>query len=295
MQIIAKAPAKINLCLAIKGKRDDGYHEVDMIMQTVSLFDTVTVKRNFWGNEGIKILCNRDLCCKDEDNIAFKVSKSFFDYTKIKNPGILIKIQKKIPAFAGLAGGSSDGAATILCLNEMFGTKLSEDEMREIGASVGADIPFCIGGGTARAKGTGTQIEKIKNIPDCGIVIVKPECKVSTKKAYEMYDSSTIRCEKSIENMIKLINEGDLFKISNNLFNNFESFIRIPEIEQAKSELVKNNPLGISMSGSGPSVYAVFESLYKAKKCAGVLKKLFKKVYTCVPISYGAKIFHKYN
>lgn len=290
MEIAAKAPAKINLCLSIQGKRSDNYHEVDMIMQTVNLFDTVTVKKSFEGNNIIKIICDKDIGCVESENIAFKASKKFFDCTGIKNPGILIKIQKKIPIFAGLAGGSSDGAAAIVCLNKMFETKLSQDEMREIGAEVGTDIPFCIEGGTARARGTGTKLEKIKNIPECGIVIVKPECEVSTKKAYEMYDSSKIRDKKNVQNMVNFINKGDLFKISQYLFNDFENFIQKPEIEQAKHEMLKSNPLGINMSGSGPSVFAIFENLYKAERCAKTLNKIFPKTYVCTPIPFGAKI-----
>ena len=291
MQIRARAPAKINLALSIKGKLKDGYHEVDMIMQTVDLFDIVTIKKNNLNYKSIKINCNKDLKCKDKENIVFKASEAFFNYTGINNPGIIIEIEKHIPLFAGLAGGSSDGAAAIVCLNEMFKTGLSKEQMENIGAKVGADIPFCIEGGTARAVGIGVELQRIDDFPDCGIVIIKPECNISTKEAYKKFDDLGIRCEKSIETMINFINRKDIMEISNYLFNDFESLIDNLEIEKAQKALLLNNPLGVCMSGSGPSVYGIFRSFYLAEICKENLKKVFKEVYACRPIFSGAKIF----
>lgn len=293
MKIVAKAPAKINLAISIKGKRYDNYHEVDMVMQTVSLFDIITVERNFSinGDCNTEIICNRSIGCSTKENTVFKASEKFFKYTNIKNPGILIKIQKNIPTFAGLAGGSSDAAAVLVCLNKIFDTKLSDSEMIDIGAEIGADVPFFIVGGTCHAYGIGTEIEKIKNIPDCGIVIVKPECNISTKKAYDMYDDLNIQTGGSVENMINFINVSNLFKISRYLFNDFEQIIKNSEIEKVKNEFLKTNAMGFSMSGSGPSVYAIFENFFEAQKCAKNISKIFKNVWVCMPFQQGVHIF----
>lgn len=288
MLVKAIAPAKINLGLSIKGKREDNYHNIDTIMQSVSLCDTVAVKDSSGG--GISVACKKAIGCPAEENIAYKVAEQFFDYTGIVNPGILIEIEKHIPIRAGLAGGSSDGAAVLRCLDKMFNTGLSETAMHNIGAKVGADIPFCISGGTARAYGTGIHLDKIKNLLDYTIVIVKPNCDVSTKKAYEMYDILGSKSTKNIDNMVDLINMQDIHSVADYLFNDFQNFIDNTEIKRVKAAIKKCNPLGLCMSGSGPSVFAMFNTTYDAQLCADTLRRDYTHVYVCKPIVYGAKI-----
>lgn len=284
----AIAPAKINLGLAIKAKREDGYHEIDTIMQSVSIYDVVEVRMT--EDCSIRIECEKDLNCEDKDNIAYKAAEEFFRYTGIKNSGVIIEIEKNIPIYAGLAGGSSDGAAVIVCLNEMFNTELSTEEIKNIGEKVGADVPFCVSGGTARASGIGTQIDKIRDFPDCGIVIVKPDCNISTKEAYKMYDIYGSKSERSVEEMIYLINGQDLTGVASYLFNDFEQFVSDIRIDEAKKEILKYKPLGVCMSGSGPSVFGIFRSCDDAELCVNRLKKKYKNSYACKPITHGAQI-----
>ena len=289
MGIKVLAPAKINLGLSIKGKRKDGYHEVDMVMQSVSLYDIVEIHEN--NSNNIDILCSENLICNDKQNTAYKAAEKFFEYTDIKNSGILIKIEKNIPVCAGLAGGSSDGAAVICGLNKLFHANLSVSDMCSIGAKIGSDVPFCILGGTARAYGIGTTIKKIKDFVDCEIVIAKPNCSVSTKEAYRLYDISNYKSRFNTENLVDLINKENLKEISNYLFIDFENFIHNPQISDLKGEIIKSEPLGVCMSGSGPTIFAIFKDSYKANLCVNKLSKNYKDVYLCRPIKCGVKIF----
>lgn len=293
MLVKAIAPAKINLGLLIQGKRADNYHDIDTVMQSVNLFDTVTVRSS--PGCGIDIKCEKTLGCNSKENIAYKVAEEFFKYTGIVNTGISIEIEKHIPICAGLAGGSSDGAAALRCLDIVFGTGLSEISMQDIGAKIGADVPFCMSGGTAHAYGIGTKIDKIRSLLGYALVIVKPHCNVSTKKAYEMYDISGSKTTNNISSMIDLINKQDIKGVAGYLFNDFEEFIHNSEIEKVKEIIKKTNPLGMCMSGSGPSVFAMFGTLYEARLCANILKKDYDDTYVCEPVTYGAEILYISN
>lgn len=288
MLIKSVAPAKVNLGLKIKGKRDDGYHEIDTIMQSVDLCDVITVK-DIPGEE-IKMKCNRELDCEDRNNTACKAAIEFFNYTGIKSKGIEIEIVKKIPVCAGLAGGSSDAAAVIVSLDKMFNLGLSVKKLREIGERTGADVPFCILGGTVRAYGIGSDMERIKSLIDCGILIVKPSCTVLTKYAYEMYDKYGHGGNKDLIKMIDCINKESIIDIAENLFNDFELFIKNDEISTVKKEIIKNNPLGVCMSGSGPAVFGIFESFSQTEKCKERLKGKCAEVFSCRPLDHGVKI-----
>lgn len=293
MLVKAIAPAKINLGLLIKGKRADNYHEIDTIMQSVNLCDTIKVRDSMSGDISIK--CEKSIGCSPRENIVYKIAEEFFKCTGIINPGISVEIEKNIPVCAGLAGGSSDGAAVLRCLDRIFSAGLSEISMQDIGAKIGADIPFCISGGTARAYGTGTKIDRVKSLLGYAIVIVKPYCDVSTKKAYEMYDILGTKTSKSIDNMIDLINKQDVKGTASYLFNEFEELIDNNEIKKVKKIIKKSNPLGVCMSGSGPSVFAVFRTIYEARFCADMLRTDYTDTYVCEPIPYGAKILDVYN
>ncbi len=189
-----KAAAKINLMLDILKKLDNGYHALFMIMQSVDLYDTVSVEKN--SENKIIIKCDTDGVPCNEKNIAYKCAVAFFDAFALKDRGVTIKIEKVIPMAAGTAGGSADGAAVLYCLNKIYDTKLSTKELCEIGAKVGADIPFSIVGGTAIALGTGTIIAPVKDLPECYIVLCKPEQDVSTLEAYAEFDALTVKSVK---------------------------------------------------------------------------------------------------
>lgn len=287
MSIKVFAPAKINLFLEILNLRDDGYHNVNMIMQSVNLCDELAISESFDGK--INVDCDKILDCKEKDNIVYKLTEKFFEYTEVKNPGVHISIKKNIPEKAGLAGGSSDGAAVLIGLNKMFSTNLSVKELCDMGKEVGSDIPFCIVGGTALATGTGTKIDKIDSKLNFWIVLVKPELSISTKEAYCSIDNHRKDDNlKSSEDMIYALKNGNFKYLCNNLFNRFEENIREKEIEKIKKIFYDNGCHGTCMSGSGPSVYGVFESFEAAKTCEAVLKNKYKNVFLCNSIKCGA-------
>ena len=187
MEVIAAAYAKINLMLDIVCARNDGYHDLFMIMQSVSVHDTISVSEN--NSKKISITCSKDGIPLDESNICWKAANEFFRYTKKRNKGINIDIEKKIPHAAGLAGGSADGAAVIKALNVIYCTELSNEEMCEIGVKIGADLPFCLTGGTLLAQGIGDILSKVKPLKKCYIVLAKPDFAVNTGHAYHQYDT----------------------------------------------------------------------------------------------------------
>lgn len=286
MSIKIFAPAKINLFLEILNLRNDGYHNVNMVMQSVNLCDELTISKSF--DDKIKVTCDKKLDCSEKENIVYKLTKKFFEHTGIKNPGVHIDIKKVIPEKAGLAGGSSDGAATLIGLNEMFGTNLATEKLCSIAEKVGSDIPFCIVGGSALATGIGTEISKIDSNLNFWTVIVKPPVDVSTKEAYESIDKFKGSDLKNPAKLLDTLKQSDLKSLCENLFNRFEKNIQEKEIEKIKKLLLANGSLGACMSGSGPSVYGIFESFESAKLCEKVMKKYYKNVFVCSSINCGA-------
>ncbi len=288
MTFKANAPAKINLTLDILGKRPDGYHDVAMLMQAVSLSDTVEL--TLTDKENIEISCSDPSIPTDSRNIVYKVADAFFKTTGIKNTGVSIYIQKVIPCEAGLAGGSADGAATLRLLNIAFDAHLSDKELCEVGAKVGADIPFCILGGTRLATGTGTTLNKVRSMPKCFIVIVKPEISVSTREAYALADNRQGIRIKYTDYCKQMLYSGDLSGVCSTLHNDFEEVLNLSEINDIKTAMYKSKALGAAMSGSGSAVFGVFRNERKAQKCIDVLKQTYSKVYLTVPVSKGAEI-----
>ena len=219
MEIKVLAPAKINLSLEVLGKRPDGYHEISTVMQTVSLYDTITLTDN--DSESVTISCNYEGVPCDDSNICAKAAYRFFDYCRMNVKGVHIDIDKKIPTQAGLAGGSSDGAAVVLGLNRLFGAGLKPSEMHEICERVGADVPFCLVGGTKLATGIGTKLKKLPSFNCSDIVICKPDSvSVSTADAYKKVDALKPHASYTDE-MIKALYSRDMFFITTTLFNDF--------------------------------------------------------------------------
>lgn len=288
MKTTVKAPAKINLTLEVLSKRPDGYHEISTIMQAVSLYDTVTLSSNDSGE--ITISCNYDGVPCDEKNICYKAAERYFEYTKQENKGLHIDIDKQIPTQAGLAGGSSDGAAVIMGLNAMFGTMLKPAEMYALAERVGADVPFCIAGGTKLCTGIGTTMKKLPSFNCSDIVICKPQTvSVSTAEAYQKVDALNPHPSYTDE-MIKALYSRDMFLISSTFFNDFELALQIPEVNEIKSIMLKNKARGAGMSGSGSAVYAVFTSSRKAKQCYEALKEQYPETFLCKPLKTGCAV-----
>lgn len=283
-----KAYAKINLMLDILGTLPNGYHNLWMIMQSVSLYDTVTVEKNDSGE--ITLSCSKVGIPLDEKNIAHKAAKAFFEYTGIKNCGIHIHIEKKIPSEAGLAGGSADGAAVIKALNEIFSAGLNDRQMCRIGKKIGADVPFCIMGGTCLAQNIGEVLSPLPDIPEYYFVLAKPQMGVSTKEAFSLVDTAGyIKRPKKDEMLISAANEDfeNMLKLAANVF---EQVIEVPERVEIKKIMRENNAKLALMSGSGPTVYGVFEDKKDAQNCAEKLKTIIKDVFVATPVKEGLEI-----
>ena len=291
MKVTVKAPAKINLSLDIIGKRPDGYHDVSMVMQTVSLYDTVTVESDDSEGDGIAVSCPAypDVPV-DESNIACMAARAFYSYTKAKPVPLAIMIDKKIPTQAGLAGGSADGAAVVLAMNRIFETHLTMDEMAEICARFGSDVPFCLLGGTMLATGTGTTLQKLRALPSCYIVICKPDVSVSTAGAYAACDARPPKGFVYTDELIKRLYSRDIRGLSSCLYNEFEQVMELPVINEIKKQMIAHKALGASMSGSGSAVFAIFNNEKKAQICVNILKEKYNNTFLTQPIKDGCRI-----
>lgn len=285
MKVKVKAPAKINLSLDVLGRRPDGYHDVSMVMQAVSLYDYITVEKNH--TDDIVIICDYPGVPCDETNIAYKACVKFFDYNRMDKTGVIITIDKNIPTQAGLAGGSADGAAVLVGLNKLFNTLLKPAELCEIGEKIGADVPFCILGGTMLASGIGTKLDKMHNMPKCDIVICKPEISISTGEAYKKIDSMKSYHPEYTAEMVKAVYARDIFMISTTLFNDFDYALDLEPIKAIKKVMFKNKALGACMSGSGSAVFGIFNKTSKAEKCVDALSQEYNDVFLCQPVKDG--------
>lgn len=274
---IARSYAKINLTLDVLGKRDDGYHEVEMLMQTVSLFDLVIIDKT---NSQISISTNLRFLPNNERNIAYLAAKEFFKYTGI-NGGCKIMIHKNIPVAAGLAGGSGN-AATVLCaLNMLYNTNLSIDELCGIGLKLGADVPYCIIGGTALASGIGEKLTPLPPLPKCTVLMVKPAISVSTGSIYEAIDNAEIKERPDTSAMIAAIKQGDINAVASGLVNVMGSVTENmhPIVRGIRRKMIKNGALGALMSGSGPTVFGIFPDYKTAKLSHDSFAYQFREVF----------------
>lgn len=287
-EIKVKAYAKINLMLDIVAKRADGYHDLFMIMQSIGLYDTITVTQN--KSKKITISCNMDDIPLDEKNIAYKAADAFFQSTKKKNKGIHIDIVKRIPHAAGMAGGSADGAGVLVALNALTDAGLTEDELCEIGVKIGADVPFCIKGGTLLAQGIGDVLNKVKPLRKCYILIAKPDVGVNTGYAYKQFDECGKIHTPDKLGMLCAMQSRDLADIAARMENVFEQFIDVPNKVDIKSIMRENSALGVCMSGSGPTVFGIFDDREKANAAAENLKAYAKDIAVTVPVSKGCRL-----
>lgn len=283
MKVNVDAPAKINLFLDIRGKRNDGYHIVSMVMQSISLCDEITVSDADDGE--INILCSDENVPLDENNTVYKAVQLFFKETEKENKGIEIKIKKNIPIEAGLGGGSTDAAAVLYALNKMYDTELSRKELAEIGAEIGADVPFCVYGGTMSASGIGTILSPLPDLPECCFVIVKPDIGVCTKEAYEKSDLPEFSAIKGMDKITESICEANIKSVAKHLYNKFEVVMALPEVEKIKQIMLEYGALGAAMTGSGSAVFGIFDNDNMRDDCAKRLNDDYELVYKAEPIS----------
>lgn len=287
--ITITAPAKINLMLDITGRRSDGYHTLLTIMQSISLADTVFIELNDSGK--IAVDCKGVELDSVADNIAYKAAKAFYEYTKIKCNGLFIKVDKQVPLQAGLGGGSADGAAVLTALNKIHGFVCSNNELCRIGASIGADVPFCIVGGTKLCRGIGEEISYVPTLESCFIVIAKGAGGISTKEAYRRIDGLAARSAADISLYNGSIDS--LKKIGGNIFEEVTENDDVFKIKQICTDFGAEYT---AMSGSGSAIFGLFGmSLPKnaAHICADRLRSEGFFADVCIPLSYGAKYFDR--
>lgn len=272
-----KAYAKINIALDVVGKRDDGYHLLKMIMQTIDLYDVISVSK---AESGIHVSCNKPYVPTDNRNLAYKAAKLFLDRYNI-NCGVNINIVKNIPVAAGLAGGSTDAAAVIKVMNKLFDMHEKNDELKKLSLSLGADVPYCIEGGTALCEGVGEIITPLKPFKNRILVLVKPPFGVSTKEVYKKFDLSKVYNHPDVDGIIKAMkNDKDklVYVKMKNLLENVTSG-KYKEISEIKSQAMKNDAQGTIMSGSGPTVFAFFDDMMKAQKFYDKMACKYKEIY----------------
>lgn len=260
-----KANAKINLTLDIIGKREDGYHLIDSVFQSVDLCDVINVEKSY----DITVKCSNDTIT-EKDNIAYKAAQKFFEYTH-RDGGVKIVIEKHIPLASGMGGGSADAAAVIVALNKLYETDLSNEQLCEIGLSVGADVPFCIMGGTARVGGIGEQMMKLHDMPDCAILLIKHGAKLSTADMYRQVDAHP-QDTYYTQGMVDGIKNGDINAVCKNIFNAFSA---VCDNDKLIEDIKATNPLAVSLSGSGPTVFAIYKNLYDANIAKETLKEKY--------------------
>ena len=278
--VMLKALAKINLGLDVLGRRENGYHDVKMVMQTIYLYDNVTISKT--EEPGIQIESNLFYLPVDENNIAYKAAKKLMDEFQIQE-GVRIVLEKHIPVAAGMAGGSSNAAAVLVGMNRLFSLGLSQEDLMERGVSLGADVPYCVMRGTVLAEGIGEILTPLPPLPKCYVLIAKPGISVSTKQVYEKLDSKEIEEHPDIDGILDGLEHGDLRKIANSMGNVLEKVTieDYPIIEDIKRTMKEAGALNAMMSGSGPTVFGLFEDKKAAMEARTTIKKMniAKQVY----------------
>ncbi|MGG7176946.1 4-(cytidine 5'-diphospho)-2-C-methyl-D-erythritol kinase [Clostridium paraputrificum] len=272
-----KAYAKINIALDVVGKREDGYHLLKMIMQNIDLYDEIEINKS---SKGISISCNKPFVPTDERNLAYKAAKLFIDTYNIEL-GVDIDIKKNIPVSAGLAGGSTDCAAVLKIMNKLFDVNASDQELMELGVTLGADVPYCIEGGTALCEGIGEVIRTLKPFKNHILVLVKPPFGVSTKEVYKSFDLSKARLHPNTNGLIEKMAVDDLNYVANNMKNLLENVTlrKHKLISTIKTDMIRHGAIGSMMSGSGPTVFGFFDDMLKAQKCYDEMKSKFEDTF----------------
>ena len=272
-----KAYAKINISLDIVGKREDGYHLLEMIMQSIDLYDEISIEKQ---KEDITITCDKQYVPVDERNLAYKAAKLFKEEYNITS-GVSININKNIPVCAGLGGGSTDAAAVLKIMNKLFDINASEEKLMELGLKLGADVPYCISGGTAICKGIGEEVTKLKPFKDKILVLVKPPFGVSTKVVYQEFKLDRVRNHPNTNLLIKAIENDDLEEVCNNMKNLLENVTlrKHKVLINIKEEMKRYGSIGTMMSGSGPTVFAFFDDMLSAQRCFEKMKLKYNDVF----------------
>jgi len=277
------AYAKLNLTLDILGKRPDGYHEMRMVMQSIDLTDEVTVSDA--PGPGFQVSSDLPYLPRGEGNIAYKAASRFFEETGLPPLGLSVRIRKRIPVCAGMAGGSSDGAAALRVLRRACAPELPDGRLEEIGALVGSDVPYCVRGGTVLAEGRGERLTDLPALPPCWFVVCKPACSISTPELFAQVRVRKLRCRPDTAGLLTALEHGDLEGVARRMYNVFEDVLprRYAQVFEVKSALLELGAIGASMTGSGPAVFGLFREKAEAEGAAAVLSAQYPAVFVCRP------------
>ena len=279
-----KAYAKINISLDVTGRREDGYHDMAMIMQTVSLCDELTISI---GGEGVSARSNLRFIPGDERNLAVKAAVKYLEAVGERDKGVSIDIRKNIPVGAGMGGGSADAAAVLRGMNRAFGDRLSEEELMSLAAATGSDVAFCLVGGTMLATGRGELLSPLPPIPPCFITVCKPDFSISTPELFKKLDSVRLKGHPDTAGLIAALEKGSLPELCRRMYNVFEDVgdRRMRTVSQIKGQLLDHGALGAVMTGTGSAVFGVFSDQKQADTACGELKKEYG--FCCVTEAVG--------
>ena len=277
-----QAFAKLNLTLDILGKREDGYHDLRMVMQSITLADTLTLEEN--QGEGLRVSANLRFLPTGEKNLAAAAALRFWEALGREPEDLDIRIEKRIPVCAGMAGGSSDAAAVLRALNQRVGEPFSPTELARLGERVGSDVPYCVLGGTALAEGRGEVLTPLPALPRCHAVLCKPAFSISTPELFARVDGVKLRHRPDTEGMVVALEGGDLGGAARRMYNIFEDVLpprQAEEISGIKNVLVQHGALGANMSGSGPTAFGLFDRLDAAQEARACLAQRYRDTFLC--------------
>ena len=274
------ARAKLNLTLDVLGKRPDGYHDLKMVMQSVALADTLTVETGT--GEGLEVRTDLSFLPNNEKNLAAAAALAFQTVTGRDLGGVAIAIEKRIPVCAGMGGGSSDAAAVLRSLERMLGTGQDLTALAGIGERVGSDVPYCVLGGTALAEGRGEVLTPLSALPHCHVVICKPAFSISTPELFRAVDGVRLRCRPDTDGVLAALEAGDLGGVARRMYNVFEDVLpsrQRTEVAAIRSALVQHGALGANMSGTGPTVFGLFDDADRARSAWEELRQTYRDVF----------------
>ena len=277
------APAKVNLALDILDTRPDGYHDMKMVMQTISLCDTVSVEETA---AGFELRTDGNFIPAGKKTLEQRAAEAFFEAAGLPMPGLRVTLEKVTPAYAGLGGGSADVAALLRILRDTYAPELSTEELERIGFTVGSDMPFCIHGGTCLAEGRGEVLTDLPPLPDCWFVLCKPDFGIPTPSLFARVDGGELVHRPDIAGMDLALEAGDLAGVAAQLGNVFEEVLpeEYNEVFTIKKRLLELGALNAAMSGSGPTVFGIFAEQETARSAAAVLKETYQQTYLAVPV-----------
>ena len=277
-----QAFAKLNLTLDILGKREDGYHDLRMVMQSITLADTLTLEEN--QGEGLRVSANLRFLPTGEKNLAAAAALRFWEALGREPEDLDIRIEKRIPVCAGMAGGSSDAAAVLRALNQRAGAPFSPKELARLGERVGSDVPYCVLGGTALAEGRGEVLTPLPPLPRCWVVACKPDFPISTPELFAQADRVKLRRRPDTAGLVAALEAGDLGGVARRMYNVFEDVLPArlyPRVAEIKNILIQCGALGANMSGSGPTAFGLFDRLEAAQEARACLAQRYRDTFLC--------------